>query len=99
MSYQAQISNYQSTYGEPLRHVYTPAEYATLRKYNVYDDAYVGAPPASTTAVTIVPSYGGVGYKTLQHKLPSEIFSANAGYFRLNQAYPFKTDFSNYLTG
>lgn len=66
-------------------------DYATLAGYNQRPGPFVAGPPVPSQtnvgAVVIVPSYGGVGYSTLQNNLPYNQLTGS-GYFTVNNAYP-----------
>lgn len=66
-------------------------DYATLSAYNSTPAAFVAGPPvpsqSAVQSVTIVPTYGGSGYSTLQNNLINNQLNTS-GYFNVNNAYP-----------
>jgi len=92
MSYENQISDYNSVYADNPNYSGGPAEYASLKTYNRFDDRYVSSPYRSSNdpniPVVIVPSYGGVGYDVLQGGLRGHQLNPS-GYFTSRQLCRF----------
>jgi len=68
-------------------------DYSTLGAYNARSGSgsYVAGPPIPSQtviqSVVLTPSFGGMGYGTLQNGLPFNQLTSS-GYFTVNNAYP-----------
>ena len=82
------INSAASDYSRPS--VSAVAGYSTLGNYLAAPQGVVGGPPVvaglTSTAVNLIPLFGGNGYNILQHGYSNA--GMQGGYFQLNQAYP-----------
>lgn len=75
-----------STYSDESNYVNSNPMFQDLQTYNDYSVN----PPQNDIRLAIYPTFGGVGYPTLQHNLPRNEIN-NCDYFSLGNAYQSST--------